>query len=78
MSAGQEHPGDPVQNLMIGTIIEVDGTHIVAELDAQIAELSRVYGGVIYPIYFDSNIDDPEFEQFKLVMKELMPKNDVN
>jgi len=45
-----QQPGDPIKNLEIGTIIEVDGTHIVAELDAQIAELSRVYGGVIYPI----------------------------
>jgi len=45
-----KQPGDPIKNLEIGTLIEVDGTHIVAELDAQIAELSRVYGGVIYPI----------------------------
>ena len=46
----RQQPGEPVENLSIGVIIEVDGTHIVAELDAQIAELSRVYGGVIYPI----------------------------
>ena len=45
-----ERPGDPIENLAIGTIIEVDGTHIIAELDAEIAELSRVYGGIIYPI----------------------------
>lgn len=44
------NPCDPINNLAIGTIIEVDGTHIVAELDAQIAELTRVYNGVIYPI----------------------------
>lgn len=43
-------PGDPVPNLAIGTIIEVDGTRIVAELDSQISELTRVFGGVIYPI----------------------------
>jgi len=50
MSKARQQPGDPIENLAIGTIIEVDGTHIVAELDAQISELSRVYGGVIYPI----------------------------
>ncbi|MDD5452003.1 MAG: DUF87 domain-containing protein [Desulfovibrionales bacterium] len=50
MSKTRQQPGDPIENLSIGTIIEVDGTHIVAELDAQISELSRVYGGVIYPI----------------------------
>jgi len=44
-----EH-GEPIENLLIGTIIEVDGTHVIAELDSQIAELSRVYGGIIYPI----------------------------
>ena len=43
-------PLDPITNLDIGTIIEVDGTHIVAELDDTIKELSRVYGGIIYPI----------------------------
>ena len=43
-------PGDPIENLAIGTVIEVDGTHIVAELDSAITELSRVYGGIIYPI----------------------------
>lgn len=50
MSVRNLQPGDPVENLAIGTIIEVDGTHIVAELDSGIAELSRVYGGIIYPI----------------------------
>jgi len=50
MNKPPKQPGDPIENLAIGTIIEVDGTHIVAELDAQISELSRVYGGVIYPI----------------------------
>lgn len=50
MSNQNQKPGEPIENLDIGVIIEVDGTHIVAELDAQIAELSRVYGGVIYPI----------------------------
>jgi hypothetical protein len=50
MSDKYQQPGEPIENLAIGVIIEVDGTHIVAELDAQITELSRVYGGVIYPI----------------------------
>lgn len=50
MSKKSQQPGDPIENLEIGTIIEVDGTHIVAELDSGIAELSRIYGGVIYPI----------------------------
>jgi len=50
MSNQHQKPGEPIENLAIGVIIEVDGTHIVAELDCQIAELSRVYGGVIYPI----------------------------
>ena len=50
MTVLHRNPGDPVENLAIGKIIEVDGTHIVAELDAQIAELTRVFNGVIYPI----------------------------
>jgi hypothetical protein len=43
-------PNEPISNLEIGTVIEVDGTHIIAELDLKITELSRVYGGIIYPI----------------------------
>jgi hypothetical protein len=43
-------PADPIPNMEIGTIIEVDGTHIIAELDSNISELTRVYGGVIYQI----------------------------
>lgn len=50
MSTGHRNPGDPIDNLNIGTVIEVDGTHIVAELDAKVVELSRVYGGEVYPI----------------------------
>jgi len=41
---------EPISNLEIGAVIEVDGTHIVAELDPKITELTRVYGGIIYPI----------------------------
>jgi len=44
------NPGSPIGNLAIGTIIEVDGTHVVAELESGITELSRIYGGDIYQI----------------------------
>lgn len=44
------NPNEPIANLEIATIIEVDGTHVVAELDSRVTELTRVYGGVIYPI----------------------------
>ena len=50
MNYDRLNPNDPIDNLAIGTIIEVDGTHVVAELDPRIVELSRVYGGNIYPI----------------------------
>ena len=42
--------GEPVENLAIGRIVEVDGSHIVAELDADLTELSRIYAGEVYPI----------------------------
>ena len=41
---------EPIENLAIGKIIEVDGTHIIGELDAELTELSRIYGGEVYPI----------------------------
>jgi len=44
------NPNEPISNLEIGAVIEVDGMHIVAELDPKITELTRVYGGTIYPI----------------------------
>ena len=44
------NPNEPISNLEVGIIIEIDGTHIVAELDPKITELTRVYGGIIYPI----------------------------
>jgi DNA helicase HerA-like ATPase len=50
MSAESTNPNDPLENLAIGTIIEVDGSHIVAELKPGITELSRVFGGDTYPI----------------------------
>lgn len=50
MSAGLRNPNDTIDNLAIGKIIEVDGSHIVAELDPKLSELSRVYAGETYPI----------------------------
>lgn len=44
------NPGEPVENLAIGKIIEVDGSRVVAELDPKLSELSRVYAGETYPI----------------------------
>ena len=46
----KKNPNEPISNLEIGAVIEVDGTHIIAELDPKITELARVYGGIIYPI----------------------------
>ena len=50
MSAPVNNPAEPIQNLAIGKIIEVDGAHIIAELDPKISELTRVYSGEAYPI----------------------------
>ena len=50
MSAVLRNPGDPIENLSIGKIIEVDGSRIIAELDPKLMELSRVYAGEMYPI----------------------------
>ena len=40
----------PIENLAIGKIIEVDGLHVVAELSADLTELTRVYAGEVYAI----------------------------
>ena len=50
MNMQHRNPGDPIQNLAIGKIIEVDGSRIIAELDPRLTELSRVYAGETYPI----------------------------
>jgi hypothetical protein len=50
MNTEKRNPGEPIENLAIGTIIEVDGSHIVAELDPGLTELSRIYAGETYPI----------------------------
>ena len=41
---------EPDNNLKIGKIIEVDGTHIKAELEKSIDELNRVYNSEVYSI----------------------------
>lgn len=50
MNAESRNPADPIENLAIGKIIEVDGSRIIAELDPGLTELSRVYAGETYPI----------------------------
>ena len=50
MNVKKRNPGEPIENLAIGTIIEVDGSRIIAELHPGLTELSRVYGGETYPI----------------------------
>ncbi len=50
MNTVVRNPNEPVENLAIGKIIEVDGSHIVADLEPKLTELSRVYAGETYPI----------------------------
>ena len=50
MTQQMKNPNDPIDNLAVGRLIEVDGTHIVSELDPDIKELSRVFRGEAYPI----------------------------
>jgi len=50
MSTELRNPNDTIDNLAIGKIIEVDGSHVVAELEPKLSELSRVYAGETYPI----------------------------
>lgn len=50
MNTEKRNPGEPIENLAIGKIIEVDGSHVIAELDPGLTELSRVYAGETYPI----------------------------
>ena len=50
MMPPERTPADPIPNLAIGRLIEVDGARIIAELDPAISELSRVYAGDTYPI----------------------------
>ena len=50
MNVEKRNPADPIENLAVGKIIEVDGSHIIAELEPGLTELSRVYAGETYPI----------------------------
>ena len=50
MNTDIHNPGEPIENLAIGKIIEVDGTRIIAELNADLTELSRIFAGDVYPI----------------------------
>ena len=50
MSMSTRNPNEPIENLAIGQIIEVDGSRLVAELNPTLSELSRVYAGEAYPI----------------------------
>jgi hypothetical protein len=50
MSMPTRNPNEPIENLAIGQIIEVDGSRLVAELNPTLSELSRVYAGETYPI----------------------------
>lgn len=50
MSVSTRNPNEPIENLAIGQIIEVDGSRLVAELNPTLSELSRVYAGETYPI----------------------------
>lgn len=50
MNTDKHNRGEPIENLAIGKIIEVDGSRIIAELDPGLTELSRVYAGETYPI----------------------------
>lgn len=45
MSMSTRNPNEPIENLAIGQIIEVDGSRLVAELNPTLSELSRVYAG---------------------------------
>lgn len=44
------NPSQPIDNLCIGNIIEVDGVNIIAELDKSIKDLSRIFEGNTYYI----------------------------
>jgi|SRR5712692_452962 len=50
MTENIPNPSLPVDNLAFGKIVEVDGTHIIAELDPKVSELSRIHNGQIYPV----------------------------
>ena len=43
-------PFDPVADLRVGNVVEVAGTSLKAELSSDVSELTRSYGGRVYPI----------------------------
>lgn len=43
-------PFDEIRELRIGTIVEVTGTAIRVDLDASGGELTRAFGGIVYPV----------------------------
>lgn len=50
MSLRAESNMRPIANLAIGKVIEVDGSKVIAEIDRNVSELSRIYAGDTYPI----------------------------
>ena len=50
MNGERRNPGDPIENLAIGKIIEVRRSHLIAELAPGLTELWRFYAGEAYPI----------------------------
>src|SRR5690606_683724 len=44
------NPSQPIENLSIGSIIEVDGVNIVAELDKSVKDITRIFEGNTYYI----------------------------
>ena len=54
MTAEPHNPNDPVENLAIGTIIEVDGSHVVAELKPGIWYVAKRFPNVpVIPIFIN-------------------------
>ena len=50
MKGINQNPGQPIENLCIGSIIEVDGVTIKAELEKSINDLTRIFEGNTYYI----------------------------
>lgn len=50
MQSIHQNPAQPIENLGIGNIIEVDGVTITAELEKSIKDLTRIYEGNTYYI----------------------------
>lgn len=48
MKPASLNPSQPIENLCFGSIIEVDGTTVTAELDKSIRDLTRIFEGNTY------------------------------